>query len=155
MDEKMNEIIEEVRSMKEQLSQDREALEAQKRDLEKRQAEFENPSVKREREVTTQLRDVVTAMKEKRAITLSGAGAVEVVNELFKVFRNKKVWLGFGISAAVLVLTVLGLITFVCRIFDAVTDPWIASLSDRSKNPKGRRIPFMQKVGAELTGPLS
>ena len=44
------------------------------------------------------------------------------------------------------VLTVLGLITFVCRIFDAVTDPWIASLSDRSKNPKGRRIPFMQKA---------
>ena len=44
------------------------------------------------------------------------------------------------------VLTVLGLITFICRIFDAVTDPWIASLSDRSNNPKGRRIPFMQKA---------
>jgi len=42
------------------------------------------------------------------------------------------------------VLTVLGLITFICRIFDAVTDPLIASLSDRSKNPKGRRIPFMR-----------
>ena len=41
------------------------------------------------------------------------------------------------------VLTVLGLITFICRIFDAVTDPLIASLSDRSKNPNGRRIPFM------------
>ena len=44
------------------------------------------------------------------------------------------------------VLTVLGLITFVCRIFDAVMDPWIASLSDRSRNPKGRRIPFMKKA---------
>ena len=44
------------------------------------------------------------------------------------------------------VLTVLGLITFICRIFDAVTDPWIASLSDRSHHPKGRRIPFMQKA---------
>ena len=44
------------------------------------------------------------------------------------------------------VLTVLGIITFVYRIFDAVTDPWIASLSDRSRNPKGRRIPFMQKA---------
>ncbi len=43
-------------------------------------------------------------------------------------------------------LTVLGIITFVCRIFDAMTDPWIASLSDRSKNPKGRRIPFMAKA---------
>ena len=44
------------------------------------------------------------------------------------------------------VLTVLGLITFVCRIFDAVTDPLIASLSDRSTNPKGRRIPFMARA---------
>lgn len=42
------------------------------------------------------------------------------------------------------VLTVLGLITFICRIFDAVTDPLIATLSDRSKNSKGRRIPFMR-----------
>ncbi|MBR4458194.1 MAG: MFS transporter [Clostridia bacterium] len=44
------------------------------------------------------------------------------------------------------VLTVLGLISFVCRIFDAVTDPWIASLSDRSRNPKGRRFPFMKRA---------
>lgn len=42
------------------------------------------------------------------------------------------------------VLTILGLIAFICRIFDAVTDPLIASLSDRSRNPKGRRIPFMR-----------
>ncbi len=48
------------------------------------------------------------------------------------------------------VLTVLGLITFVCRIFDAVTDPWIASLSDRSTNPKGRRIPFMKRAAIPL-----
>ena len=41
-------------------------------------------------------------------------------------------------------MTVLGLITALSRIFDAVTDPLIASLSDRSKNPRGRRIPFMQ-----------
>ena len=44
------------------------------------------------------------------------------------------------------ILTVLGLISFICRIFDAVTDPWIASLSDRSKNPKGRRFPFMKRA---------
>ena len=42
------------------------------------------------------------------------------------------------------VLTLLGLIAFICRIFDAVTDPLVASLSDRSKNKRGRRIPFMQ-----------
>ncbi len=45
------------------------------------------------------------------------------------------------------IFTVLGLITFICRIFDAVTDPLIATMSDRSRNPKGRRLPFM-KVAA-------
>ena len=44
------------------------------------------------------------------------------------------------------ILTILGLIAFICRIFDAVTDPGIASLSDRSTNPKGRRIPFMKRA---------
>ena len=41
-------------------------------------------------------------------------------------------------------LTVLGLITALSRVFDAITDPLIASMSDRSKNKRGRRIPFMQ-----------
>ena len=36
-------------------------------------------------------------------------------------------------------MTLLGLITALSRIFDAVTDPLIASLSDRSKNPKGQQ----------------
>ena len=44
------------------------------------------------------------------------------------------------------VLTIIGIITAVGRIFDAFTDPWIANLSDRSTNPKGRRIPFMRAV---------
>ena len=41
-------------------------------------------------------------------------------------------------------LTVLGLITALCRVWDAVSDPLIANLSDNSRNPKGRRIPFMR-----------
>lgn len=48
------------------------------------------------------------------------------------------------------VLTILGLITASGRIFDAVTDPWIASLSDRSNNPEGRRIPFMRRAALPL-----
>ncbi len=47
-------------------------------------------------------------------------------------------------------LTILGLITALSRIFDAVTDPLIASLSDRSKNKRGRRIPFMQYAAIPL-----
>ena len=47
-------------------------------------------------------------------------------------------------------MSVLGLIAALGRIFDAVTDPLIASLSDRSKNPRGRRIPFMQYAAVPL-----
>ena len=47
-------------------------------------------------------------------------------------------------------LTVLGLITALSRIFDAITDPLIASLSDRSNNKRGRRIPFMQYAALPL-----
>ena len=47
-------------------------------------------------------------------------------------------------------LTVLGLITALSRIFDAVTDPLIATLSDRSTNKRGRRIPFMQYAAVPL-----
>ena len=48
-------------------------------------------------------------------------------------------------------LTILGLITAVSRIFDAVTDPLIANLSDRSTNKRGRRIPFMQYAAVPLS----
>ncbi|MBQ1678811.1 MAG: MFS transporter [Oscillospiraceae bacterium] len=48
-------------------------------------------------------------------------------------------------------LTILGLITALSRVFDAVTDPLIANLSDRSRNPRGRRIPFMQKAAIPLS----
>ena len=48
-------------------------------------------------------------------------------------------------------LTILGLITAVSRVFDAITDPLIANLSDRSKNKRGRRIPFMQKAALPLS----
>ncbi len=48
-------------------------------------------------------------------------------------------------------LTILGLITACSRLFDAITDPLIASMSDRSKNPRGRRIPFMQRAAIPLS----
>ena len=41
-------------------------------------------------------------------------------------------------------LTLFGIITAVGRLFDAVTDPLIASWSDRANYKGGRRIPFMR-----------
>ncbi len=43
-------------------------------------------------------------------------------------------------------LTLFGVITAVGRLFDAVTDPLIASWSDRSDFKGGRRIPFMKAI---------
>lgn len=43
-------------------------------------------------------------------------------------------------------LTIVGIITALCRVFDAVTDPLVASKSDRSRHKDGRRIPFMRAI---------
>lgn len=42
------------------------------------------------------------------------------------------------------IFTIIGGITAFGRVFDAVTDPLIASLSDRCKSPNGRRMPFLK-----------
>src|ERR1700712_2273286 len=42
------------------------------------------------------------------------------------------------------VVNILSIIAASGRLIDALFDPFIASLSDKSKNPKGRRIPFMK-----------
>ena len=47
-------------------------------------------------------------------------------------------------------VTILGGIYALGRLFDAVTDPWIADMSDKSKNPKGRRLPFMKRAALPL-----
>jgi len=41
-------------------------------------------------------------------------------------------------------VNILSLITASGRFIDALYDPFIASMSDKSKNPNGRRIPFMK-----------
>ena len=48
------------------------------------------------------------------------------------------------------IFTVIGAITAIGRLFDAVTDPWIASLSDRCRSKNGRRIPFMKWASLPL-----
>jgi GPH family glycoside/pentoside/hexuronide:cation symporter len=53
-------------------------------------------------------------------------------------------------GAVFLGLTIIGLIGAIGRIFDAVTDPWIAGMSDRCRNKLGRRIPFMRFAAIPL-----
>ena len=41
-------------------------------------------------------------------------------------------------------LTVMALLTGLGKVVDAITDPWVANLSDRSTHKDGRRMPFMK-----------
>ena len=41
-------------------------------------------------------------------------------------------------------LTVMALLTGIGKVIDAITDPWVANLSDRCTHRDGRRIPFMK-----------
>jgi len=50
----------------------------------------------------------------------------------------------FVTSGTFLGLTVIGLITAAGRLVDAVTDPWIANMSDGCRHKLGKRIPFMR-----------
>lgn len=87
---KFNEIMDQMRSMQDQLKADREAFAAEQRAFEQEKAAFtEAPSVKRDKVISGQMREVIDAMMKQRAITLNGAGAVEVINQLFKAFANK------------------------------------------------------------------
>lgn len=49
------------------------------------------------------------------------------------------------------IFTVIGGITAFGRLFDAVTDPWIASLSDRCTSKMGRRMPFLKWASLPLS----
>ncbi len=75
-----------------------------------------------------------------------------VVNWLVYFYQPSQEGLESGLSVFVpqgaifLGMTVMGIIAAIGRIFDAVTDPFIASKSDRSKHKDGRRIPFMRAV---------
>lgn len=47
-------------------------------------------------------------------------------------------------------ISLVGLITMGGRLIDAITDPCIATLSDRSLSPRGRRISFMARGGLPM-----
>lgn len=50
----------------------------------------------------------------------------------------------FVTSATFMGLTVIGIISACGRVVDAVTDPWIANLSDNCGHKLGKRIPFLR-----------
>ncbi len=43
-------------------------------------------------------------------------------------------------------ITIMALLTALGKIIDAISDPLVATLSDRCTSPKGRRMPFMRRA---------
>ena len=90
MDEKkFEEAMSKLQTMSEDLKKDRDAFNAERQEFEKRQAAMNAPANDDRSVLREQVREIVKAMQEKRAIVLNGAGAVEVVGALFKVFKNR------------------------------------------------------------------
>lgn len=73
-------------------------------------------------------------------------GSYGVLN-LLQYFYNPPVQNGTPVFPIVIGSAgALGIIASAGRLFDAVTDPLIAGWSDRSRRPRGRRIPFMARA---------
>lgn len=79
----VEDVLSEVRSLKEEVAAEKRALEAQK-------ATFtaENPA-NANKEVKTEWRDIAKAIQEKRSISLSGTGVTNVVSQIVKVAAAK------------------------------------------------------------------
>lgn len=97
------------------------------------------------------------SLKEKLIYATGNMGValITAIHMLFLVFiffpsNNARLDYVIPQNGLFLGITVLGLILFGSRIFDAFTDPWIASISDNSKNKKGKRLPFMRKAAIPM-----
>lgn len=88
-EKKFEEAMNKLQTMSDELKKDRDAFNAERQEFEKRQAEMLAPKKDGKSVLGEQVRAIVSAMQEKRAITLSGAGSVEVIGALFKVFKNR------------------------------------------------------------------
>ena len=90
---KIEDVMNELRSVKDTLKADREAFEAEKRAFDKERAEYDgkNPGQK---DAQKEWRGLADAIMEKRAIQVSGTGIVETVPELIKLVKNRNVAAG-------------------------------------------------------------
>ncbi len=91
------------------------------------------------------------SLKEKLIFSCGNLGVamIQVIHMLFLVsifFPSNKMRLDYVIpQGSIFVgITVLGIILFSSRLFDAVTDPIIANWTDNFKSKHGKRIPFMR-----------
>lgn len=69
--------------------------------------------------------------------------------DVASIEEGQKLFIPQGLAVLGFV-TVIGAITAFGRLFDAVTDPLIASWSDRCRSPKGRRMPFLKFASLPL-----
>jgi len=88
VDKLVEQVLGEVRSMKEEVAAEKRSLEAQKATF-----NAQNPA-NAQVQTVTEWRDIANAIREKRDISLSGTGMTNVVNQIVKVAAAKMPLLG-------------------------------------------------------------
>lgn len=88
IDKLVEQVLGELRTMKEGLVAEKRSVDAEKATM-----TAENPA-NATREVETQWRDIANAIREKRAISLSGTGVTNVVSDMVKIAAAKMPLLG-------------------------------------------------------------
>ena len=86
----IEDILSEIRGIRDNLEAERKAIEQE------RSAHDKNNPANRQFETASSWRDVASAMREKRAVTLSGTGNVAVIHDLIKEAQKKTPLLGMA-----------------------------------------------------------
>lgn len=91
MDEKILEVVNEIRSIKDSLKSEQEKLNEEKRAIEQERAakDASNPAHDNGNQVSS-WRDISKAMLEKRSITLNGTGAINQINGLWDLIKQRE-----------------------------------------------------------------
>lgn len=91
MDDKILEVVNEIRSFKDNLKAEQEKLAEERRAFEQERAakDANNPAHDDANQVSS-WRDMVKAMSEKRSITLNGTGAINQINGLWDLIKQRE-----------------------------------------------------------------
>lgn len=91
MDDKVLEVVNEIRSIKDNLKAEQEKFAEEKRAFEQEKAakEAKNPARDNANQVSS-WRDLANAMLEKRSITLNGTGAIAQINGLWDLIKQRE-----------------------------------------------------------------
>ena len=91
MDDRINEVVSEIRSLKDNLKAEQDKLAEEKRAFEQeRAAKAANNPAHEDGNQVSSWRDITKAMAEKRSITVNGTGAINQINGLWDLIKQRE-----------------------------------------------------------------